>query len=252
MIETKTCTKCNEAKSLDCFYTYTDTRNGKRRQQAVCKPCKIKYVSKFQSEHWEQTQANKRAWKRRHPDQVREAERERVRRRQESDAAFRRRKQLRSLLHWSVFRTGTSEDAKVGCSVEELQDWLEHQFEPGMSWDNYGRDGWSFDHVVPWTVFDMTIEAEERLASNWTNVRPMWMHDNRLKSNHIRKDEVLAHVDKVKRFIDENPGYQTSIATCWWQRIHLWYGKNPSDCKDDSEFEEFLRRTIRNQACFVL
>jgi hypothetical protein len=40
--------------------------------------------------------------------------------------------------------------------------------------------------------------------------------------------------------------YQVNIERCLWQRIELWYGKNPHD--KDTDFEQHLKWAIRTQA----
>ena len=35
----------------------------------------------------------------------------------------------------------------LGCSIEFLKNHLEKSFKAGMSWENYGRDGWTIDHI---------------------------------------------------------------------------------------------------------
>lgn len=38
----KTCTRCKESKSLDCFYSYQDARRKSRTVESYCKECRIK------------------------------------------------------------------------------------------------------------------------------------------------------------------------------------------------------------------
>lgn len=64
----------------------------------------------------------------------------------------------------------------IGCSYEELKIHIENQFTEGMSWDNYGMNGWHVDHIKP---LAMANNEEEIIASNhYTNLQPMWALDN--------------------------------------------------------------------------
>lgn len=64
----------------------------------------------------------------------------------------------------------------VGCTFEELKLHIENQFTEGMTWENYGTDGWHIDHVKP---LAMANTKEEIIASNhYTNLQPMWQLDN--------------------------------------------------------------------------
>jgi hypothetical protein len=64
----------------------------------------------------------------------------------------------------------------IGCSYEELKIHIEKQFTEGMTWDNYGMDGWHVDHIKP---LAMAISQEEIITLNhYSNLQPMWALDN--------------------------------------------------------------------------
>jgi len=64
----------------------------------------------------------------------------------------------------------------IGCSYEELKIHIENQFTEGMSWDNYGINGWHIDHIKP---LAMAANQDEVIASNhYTNLQPLWCLDN--------------------------------------------------------------------------
>lgn len=71
----------------------------------------------------------------------------------------------------------------VGCSSFELQKYLESIFLPGMTWDNYGRNGWHIDHIIPCAFFDLTKLEEQKKCFHWSNLQPMWWLDNVSKAS---------------------------------------------------------------------
>lgn len=71
----------------------------------------------------------------------------------------------------------------VGCSVTDLKKHLEKQFQPGMSWDNWGNDGWHIDHIRPCSSFDLTDPAEQVKCFHYTNMQPLWATDNLKKGS---------------------------------------------------------------------
>lgn len=73
----------------------------------------------------------------------------------------------------------------LGCSVPELKKHLESQFQPGMTWDNYGRTGWHIDHIKPLSSFDLTDLEQLTEACKYTNLQPLWAKDNIQKSNKL-------------------------------------------------------------------
>jgi predicted DNA-binding protein YlxM (UPF0122 family) len=75
----------------------------------------------------------------------------------------------------------------LGCSVEELKKHLESMFYNNaaecMSWDNYGK--WEIDHILPLTSFDLSNKEQQLKACHYTNLQPLWLSDNRRKSDKI-------------------------------------------------------------------
>jgi hypothetical protein len=73
----------------------------------------------------------------------------------------------------------------LGCSIEELKAHIESKFQDGMSWDNWSKDGWHIDHIVPLASFDLTNEEEFKKACHYTNLQPLWAEENYEKSDNI-------------------------------------------------------------------
>jgi len=73
----------------------------------------------------------------------------------------------------------------LGCSVDLLKSYLESKFLPNMTWDNWGKDGWHIDHIIPISSFDLTNRDELLKACHYTNLQPMWALDNFMKSDKI-------------------------------------------------------------------
>jgi hypothetical protein len=73
----------------------------------------------------------------------------------------------------------------IGCGVSELMAHLAAQFQPGMSWENHGRNGWHVDHIVPCSHFDLTDPAEQKRCFHFSNLQPLWEADNIRKSNKL-------------------------------------------------------------------
>jgi len=93
------------------------------------------------------------------------------------DPLFKLRKNTRKM----VSRYMLGEKSKrtqeiIGCTYEELKLHIEKQFIEGMTWDNYGFDGWHIDHIKP---LAMATNQDEVIASNhYTNLQPLWCLDN--------------------------------------------------------------------------
>lgn len=76
----------------------------------------------------------------------------------------------------------------IGCSIPELRAHLERQFKPGMSWENYGYNGWHIDHIIPLASFDLTSAEARKKAAHFTNLQPLWREENQKKSDSVNQD----------------------------------------------------------------
>jgi len=86
-------------------------------------------------------------------------------------------------------KNGRTWSELVGYSVDDLKKHLEKQFTDGMTWDNYGRNGWHIDHKIPISVFNFTKPEHADFKKCWAlkNLQPMWEGENISKSNKITK-----------------------------------------------------------------
>jgi hypothetical protein len=69
----------------------------------------------------------------------------------------------------------------LGCSITELKEHLEQQFQKGMTWDNYGE--WHVDHIRAISKFDLTNRQQFLEACNYSNLQPLWAVSNIIKGN---------------------------------------------------------------------
>jgi hypothetical protein len=73
----------------------------------------------------------------------------------------------------------------LGCSLDQLRKHIESQWSSGMSWDNYGLNGWHVDHIYPLSKLDLTDPEQLRRACHFSNLSPMWAELNRRKYNKV-------------------------------------------------------------------
>lgn len=82
-------------------------------------------------------------------------------------------------------KAGNSVKDILPYSIKELADHLESKFQPGMTWDNYGLNGWEIDHRVPDSWYNYSSCTDIGFQNSWalSNLQPLWASENRLKSN---------------------------------------------------------------------
>jgi cytidylate kinase len=122
--------------------------------------------------------------------------REERRKRYASDINFKLSITLRTRLNAAlknVQKTGSA-IKDLGCSIEELKKYLESKWQKGMAWDNYGKDGWHIDHILPISSFDLSNPEELKKACHYSNLQPMWARDNFKKSDTIHNINSVVYI----------------------------------------------------------
>ncbi len=84
----------------------------------------------------------------------------------------------------------------IGCTPEMLKNHLENQFKEGMTHNNYGRNGWSIDHIIPLVSAGSDKEKAEKLC-HYTNLQPLWWWENLQKGDKIPQNlDITTNTDK--------------------------------------------------------
>jgi hypothetical protein len=71
----------------------------------------------------------------------------------------------------------------LGCTIKEFWKYLENTFKPGMNKTNYGE--WHIDHIKPCISFDLSKPEEQAKCFHYTNLQPLWAHENLSKGSKI-------------------------------------------------------------------
>jgi len=75
-------------------------------------------------------------------------------------------------------------------SIEQYKTYLEKQFEPGMTWENYGAT-WHVDHRIPLSLLDLSKPQDQYFGFNYKNTRPMLAAKNVSRGNRIVFQDLL-------------------------------------------------------------
>lgn len=85
----------------------------------------------------------------------------------------------------------------IGCSIEQLEKYIESMFAVEMSWDNYGSY-WEVDHIIPCAAFDLSQLEEQKRCFHWTNLQPLEAVENNRKNDFL-PDGTRARKHRVKK-----------------------------------------------------
>ena len=191
----KHCNGCNQTKALTEFSKDSEKRDG---LQTRCKVCQKAYNKKWQQSNPEKVKAKARKWaqnnrekknasqrKRNKRPEYKKKRRARENKRYHTDPQYRLAKKLSSRLRKAL--KGKTKSARtmklVGCSIAHLQDHLEKQFQPGMTWETHGK--WHVDHMMPCASFDLTDPEQQRQCFHYTNLQPLWGPENMSKGGKV-------------------------------------------------------------------
>ena len=219
----KRCSKCGVEKGESHFSKHKNASGGLRPQ---CKDCikiasAIYYVKNKKEinirnkQYWEENKDLLNDWQKQyyeeHKDEKTEylienreilalKRRDRENNRLKTDAAFKLRKNVASVIRKFLKDSGNSKNGscvnKLGYSFQELREHLEQLFESWMSWDNWGtydpkiwNDNdvstwtWQLDHIIPHSTFNYTSMNDEEFKKCWAleNLRPLPSKQNLLE-----------------------------------------------------------------------
>ena len=166
----KICTKCKTRKEFSQFHVKRDKKDGYRSE---CKECHREQQRNRYESNKDKILARQRTYKRE---------------RSKTDPMFRLRANMRKRVWEAITVEGYTKRSRthdiIGCSWEALKEHLESQFDPEMTWENYG-DVWSVDHRIPLASAKNKKELLE--LCRYDNLQPLWTKDN------IRKGDKLPH-----------------------------------------------------------
>lgn len=179
------CPKCKQNKAAEDFY----------KKRPECKECRKEYNKTYREQNREKVKERKKAyyqqnadklkeWQKAYNKQNRDKRRIYERNKYKTDINFKLTENLRKRLRKVL--NGKSKSKKtmdlIGCSADFLKKHLENQFQPGMSWENYGFYGWHVDHIVPCASFDdLDDPKQQQKCFHYTNLQPLWAKDNMSK-----------------------------------------------------------------------
>lgn len=227
-IKLKKCSKCEEIKTLDKYYSSKQQKSG---YSSCCKKCyslirkkrRSKNTDKYKkasllwrnnnreraiktNREWRKNNKEKhkiatKKWREKNKEKVKETRRNWIENNRKKTREYSAKKRLKVskrisnsisssiLLSIKKNKSGMSWEKLVNFSFEEFKKRFEKLFADGMSWDNYGRNGWHVDHIIPISAFNFEKPEDDDFKRCWalSNLQPMWAKENISKGNKLKK-----------------------------------------------------------------
>jgi len=167
-----------------CNSTYIQTG----KNQKYCSiSCQNKASNQRKKENYDPIK--KQLWYQKNKETIYKKKKKYIYDKRKNDIKWRLKSNLRCRIKRAIngnYKSGSAIES-LGCSIYEFKVYLEKLFQPGMSWDNYGRDGWHIDHIKPLSLFDLTDPKQLKEACYYTNLQPLWQYDNLKKGNNYHE-----------------------------------------------------------------
>jgi hypothetical protein len=201
-MSSKVCYKCNIEKLLSNFVKNKRQKDG---YHYVCKEChklykennkdiikekhKIwldnnkEYTSNYNKQYTlinpEKKKQSINTWYKNNPNYHKEWKKQKY----ATDIYYRIKDNLRSRFYNAVINQFKIQSVinLLGCSIDELKQYLEFFFSPEMNWINHGKI-WEIDHIKPCAMFDLTDIEQQKQCFHYTNLQPLF------KTSDIAKD----------------------------------------------------------------
>lgn len=253
---TKICCCCKELVLLSNFGKLKSSKDGLRYD---CKECRKKYresskehITKKNKEHYEANKEDilaknrqyrinnkeaiflqKQEYRARNQEHIKKKNREylpkrkvQIKLRRKVDKGFQLTQLLRTRMHKALKDNVNSKTvvSHMNCSIDNLREWLEFQFDDEMNWNNLGTY-WEVDHILPIAQFDLSRKENQEICFNWTNLQPLHKMENKFKSKKLVLHYYFNSIVSIHRFIknkkDNTQGYQSINKSLCWLREKL-------------------------------
>lgn len=129
-------------------------------------------------------------------DKIKEKRRIRVKNRYYADPYYKALHLAKTLFYKIVTRKNVkSAKDLIGCSSQEVRDFISSKLKPEMTWDNYGKI-WEIDHIKPFTSFNILDPDQKKQCFHYTNLQPLFKTTEIAKSFGYENE--IGNLDKAK------------------------------------------------------
>jgi hypothetical protein len=186
----KKCAKCNEEYPLDNFPK--DKTNKSCGHRSYCFPCNRKIINevtlKRKDKRKQENVKNRKQiseYNKLYRSKNKKFINSLYKNKLDSDPSFKiahnTRVRINKALKNNVKHSSTID--LLGCNIEFYKQYLEQQFKPDMTWENYGVL-WEIDHIKGCCTFDLTKLENQQKCFHYSNTQPLYKIDNQRKNKY--------------------------------------------------------------------
>jgi len=185
MNQMKCCSRCKIEKPMTTEFFYSN-KSRKDGVSVYCIQCSKSYYSTDERKEYDRIRSKVRSKTKEYKEYQVQYQMKINKEKYNTDVTFRINKRMRNTINKYISRKQKSTNEIIGCSSSELIEHLERQFKDGMSWENYGQNGWVIDHIYPLAKAKSEDELYE--LNHYTNLQPLWWYENLDKSDKLPEE----------------------------------------------------------------
>jgi hypothetical protein len=188
----KKCKKCNTILKNDEF----------RPKKFTCKKCENTYRKEYYYKNILYELERKKNYKLENREKINSSRRIYQKNKYNNDIQYKLETCIRSRLREALKnnKKGDKSICYLGCSINELKDWLNYNFKNEMTFENHGIY-WQIDHIIPCALFDFRNEKDIYECFHWSNLAPLESEKNINKSSKIDTNMIEYYKVQKDKFI---------------------------------------------------
>lgn len=221
----KLCSKCGVIKENSEFNKHKGRKDG---LQTCCKLClramnkknyflNIEKCRKYRKDHYikniQETKRVNKIWRQKNRDKTNKRSklyyqlnkdniRKKIANKRRTIPSFRMNQNMKRAVYRGLNnkKGGISWKILTDYDINKLKNHLESKFTKGMTWENYGKDGWEIDHIIPKSLFKFDSYNHPAFKACWalSNLQPLW-GTTRIAMNYGESDSYVGNVEKGDR-----------------------------------------------------
>ena len=159
------------------------------KKAARCVECARQHSNQYNKDHIKERKQYHKQYRKQynkdHAEEIKQYGKQYTKDRKKTDVNFKLACNLRVRLNIAIRNNQKLGSAvkDLGCDIPFFKEYIEIQFKPGMTWNNYGQ--WHLDHIKPLASFDLTDMEQFLEACHYSNIQPLWAAENLSKGAKI-------------------------------------------------------------------
>lgn len=203
------CISCHKKYKKNYYIINSNKYSENNKKNYIKNKIKLdKYGKEYRSSNKEKNNLYQKEYREKNKEKLNTYKANYIKNRLNNDPLFKIRRNVSRLVSSYLKRYGFRKNKSsildhIGYTIDDLKKHLEKQFEPWMSWNNWGvydknswiKDDpstwtWQIDHIIPQTMLPYEAVTDDNFKKCWKleNLRPISAKVNLVKSNKITEN----------------------------------------------------------------